>query len=165
MKPLNKLEAREALIYTLYVYIHRSCKIYITSEYRNIILHQENHQSNPKPFCPKIGQLHLLAPKGMATLIQYIIAYNTAFDLECSPQKLCNQKWLWSLWKLNALPRIIMFLCLACREKLPTRNLLTRRKLVQEASFPLCKDELETILHIFRNFHKVVGIWKSIRTH
>lgn len=77
MKPLNKLEAREALIYTLYVYIHRSCKIYITSEYRNIILHQENHQSNPKPFCPKIGQLHLLALKrnGYFDTIYYSLQY------------------------------------------------------------------------------------------
>ena len=52
------------------------------------------------------------------------------------------------IWKLNVPPKVRNFIWRACRNCLPTRNNLWRRKVRIEATCDICRQEPETTSHV-----------------
>jgi ribonuclease HI len=86
-------------------------------------------------------------------------AYKVASNLDKPYTPLGNWKWI---WKINTLPRIVYFIWLACHDKLSTKSLLKKRKIIQEDSCTLCRNAPETTLHILRDCPQVSPIWQNI---
>ena len=86
-------------------------------------------------------------------------AYKIASNLEKPYSSSGSWKWI---WKLNTLPRIAYFVWLACHNKLSTKSLLMKRKIIPEDSCTLCKGASETPLHILRDCPRVAPIWQKI---
>ena len=64
------------------------------------------------------------------------------------------------IWKLNALPRIKMFLWLCAHGSIGVKACLMRRGVVEEESCPICQGTSESILHALRDCHKIKEVWR-----
>ena len=55
-----------------------------------------------------------------------------------------------------------ILLWLACHERLPTKPLLLHRKIISDELCPLCKNELESLLHALCDCSLVRPLWLNI---
>jgi hypothetical protein len=86
-------------------------------------------------------------------------AYNIALNLEKSSPPMSCWKWI---WKLNTLPRIILFIWQLCHERLPTKVLLSQRKIIQDNLCPLCHTNPESCIHLLRDCPSILPLWYSM---
>lgn len=63
------------------------------------------------------------------------------------------------LWKLKVTPKLHLFLWLVWWDRLPTKNLLHLRNIVQDNECPCCKDESENTLHVLRDCVRAEKVW------
>jgi hypothetical protein len=66
-----------------------------------------------------------------------------------------------SIWKLSILSVEKNFLWRACKNILPTRDNLCRRKILSDPLCPLCKQEVETTFHILWQCISARDVWGS----
>ena len=54
------------------------------------------------------------------------------------------------IWKLDVLPKIANFLWLCIYKSVPVKDILASRGIIEDRIYPLCKNQPETIEHLFR---------------
>jgi hypothetical protein len=86
-------------------------------------------------------------------------AYKIALNLEQAPPSAGCWKWI---WKLNTLPRIIFFIWQLCHERLPTKVLLSHRKIIQDNLCHLCQTNPESCMHLLRDCPSIIPLWYSM---
>jgi hypothetical protein len=86
-------------------------------------------------------------------------AYKIALNLDQMKSPMGCWKWI---WKLNTLPRIMFFIWQLCHEKLPTKTLLSQRRIITDDLCPLCQSSSESCLHLFRDCNSVLPLWLSL---
>jgi hypothetical protein len=87
-------------------------------------------------------------------------AYKIALNLDQPPPPTSCWRWI---WKLNTLPCIAFFVWQLCHERLPTKTLLSQRKIISNNLCPLCHSNPESCLHLFRDFPSILPLWHSLR--
>lgn len=88
-------------------------------------------------------------------------AYRIACSLGNLEPAILNWKWL---WKISTIPMVVSFLWLACHERLPTKNMLFKRKIVPDDSCPICKRDTESMMHTLREYDMVKTVWLNLGT-
>ena len=86
-------------------------------------------------------------------------AYKIALNLDQSPPPTSCWKWI---WKLNTLPRIAFFIWQLYHERLPTKTLLSHRRIIPNNLCPLCHSNPESCLHLFRDCPSILPLWHSL---
>ncbi|GAV74010.1 zf-RVT domain-containing protein [Cephalotus follicularis] len=66
------------------------------------------------------------------------------------------------LWLLDVLPSIKTFLWLATLDRLPTRNLLKARSIIEEEVCPGCNLQPKSVLHVLRDCYHSKLIWNLL---
>jgi len=84
----------------------------------------------------------------------YILATNL-------PMKTNSQNWKW-VWKTPTIPRVMTFLWLACHNRLPTKNHLASKHILNDDSCSLCHLSPETTIHILRDCPIILPIWNDL---
>ncbi|KAL3825323.1 hypothetical protein ACJIZ3_021352 [Penstemon smallii] len=69
-----------------------------------------------------------------------------------------SNDWKW-LWALSIPSKIKIFLWRACKNLLPTRAVLTKRKITNICSCVICDGEVEDVLHCFFLCHLARQVW------
>jgi hypothetical protein len=88
-------------------------------------------------------------------------AYRIACSLGNLEPAILDWKWL---WKISTIPMVVSFLWLACHERLPTKNMLFKRKIVPDDSCPICKRDTESMMHTLREYNMVKTVWLNLGT-
>ena len=70
-----------------------------------------------------------------------------------------HEAWI-MLWKVEASPKVRLFLWRLCTGSLPTRSLLVYRHMIENASCPWCGEE-ETDVHAIFLCHRVRELWED----
>ncbi len=88
-------------------------------------------------------------------------AYRIACSLGNLEPAILDWKWL---WKISTIPMVVSFLWLACHERLPTKNMLFKRKIVPDDSCPICKRDTESMMHTLREYYMDKTMWLNLGT-
>lgn len=70
-------------------------------------------------------------------------------------------RWWKSLWNLNCPSKVKIFVWRFCKNALPTRSALRRRKINVDVACPFCGREEETSLHVLWKCKSVRRTWKD----
>ncbi|KAL0011900.1 hypothetical protein SO802_007008 [Lithocarpus litseifolius] len=68
-------------------------------------------------------------------------------------------KWI---WKIDILPKIIMFLWLCFHNSVPVKSILATRGINCDGKCPICRSHDESIVHLLRDCKLVHNYWRSI---
>lgn len=70
-------------------------------------------------------------------------------------------KFYW-IWKLSIHPKIKTFIWLLYHNRLPTRQFLTRLKIITESTCPYCQEADETLNHLFLSCVNAKRYWEEL---
>ncbi|KAK9990734.1 hypothetical protein SO802_025719 [Lithocarpus litseifolius] len=68
-----------------------------------------------------------------------------------------------SVWMISVPHKVLHFAWRVCRDILPTKEKLMRRKVLQEDWCEECKAESETTVHLFWRFPRAQEVWQHIK--
>ena len=111
---------------------------------------------------PEDKQVWAFNPKGVFTMKS---AYHEAMDLSraqvrASCSNASNESRFWrQLWNLPIPHKIRHFTWRACKDILPTKSNLLRRKVIQDRTCEECGREAETSGHLFWNCQRACEVW------
>jgi ribonuclease HI len=116
--------------------------------------------ASPKPLSPSEEDCRFWKPSNNGQFNS-----SSAYRIACNIDSvgLASSDWKW-LWKINSIPRVVFFLWLACHDRLPTKSMLLKRKIVPDDSCPLCTHDKESLLHILRDCDMVKPVWTNLNT-
>lgn len=70
-----------------------------------------------------------------------------------------HEAWV-TLWKVEASPKVRLFIWRLCTSTLPTRALLAHRHLIEDVNYPWCGEE-ETTTHVLFLCIRVRELWEE----
>ena len=85
-----------------------------------------------------------------------------AQDQKLSEGRPWQFKWI---WKIDAMPKIKIFLWQMCHNVLPARGTLLRQRCRVDPQCPLCLDDIETIEQLFGECPCAYPIWALVAHH
>ena len=86
-----------------------------------------------------------------------LLARQEAGMEECSREVYGSLVWT-HLWKLHIPNKIKVFRWRACQNVLPTRENLTRRRVIKDDGCECCKGNSESVLHVLWQWRKMFGL-------
>ena len=70
--------------------------------------------------------------------------------------------YLWqAIWKMNVLAKVKYFVWRACRDSLPTKTNLVKRRVIDDATCDCCKVQQEDVVHALYSCPKLLDLWNQ----
>ncbi|XP_059450800.1 uncharacterized protein LOC132181566 [Corylus avellana] len=93
-----------------------------------------------------------------ASMIGIGVVLNWSREGSCSKENLQKKVWK-GIWKIQGASVVKTFMWQACNNILPTKEVLYKRKIVQEPSCPICGLANETVDHILWSCPSAKDVW------
>ena len=77
------------------------------------------------------------------------------------PPPICEKRVWKEIWQMQVPPKIKIFLWRACRNALPTKQALMRRKIIEDPMCEICKQTVEEPIHALWSCPKLDEVWSN----
>ncbi|XP_059441892.1 uncharacterized protein LOC132174217 [Corylus avellana] len=156
-----KVLPRDAKVSNL---INPETKCWDTALVQNVFTEVEAREICGMVVCPTTRRDRLVWAGGKHGVFTVRSAYHLAKEIgqreegSCSKENLQKKVWK-GIWKIQGASVVKTFMWQACNNILPTKEMLYKRKIVQEPSCPICGLTNETVGHILWNCPSAKDVW------